>query len=50
MAERKEALDRWGTHVTSVVLAAVDERFNSMRKVAWLSPQTASPRFGELLI
>jgi integrase len=34
MAERKEALDRWGTHVTSVMLAAADGRLNSMRRVA----------------
>jgi hypothetical protein len=34
LAERKEALDRWGAHVDGIVAAALAKGQNSLRKVA----------------
>jgi integrase len=34
LAERKEALDRWGTHISDLVVATLRDRQNSLRRVA----------------
>jgi integrase len=34
IAERKDALERWGTHIAKIVAAAANERRSSLRRVA----------------